>query len=64
MSIAEIKAVISELNRIEVKGEDNLDILLGCIKFLKHKVKEFCPEVSNMPKPITDSTPAEVSDNG
>lgn len=40
MTEAEIKALISELNRIEVKGEKNLDILLGCIKFLHIKLKE------------------------
>lgn len=40
MTEAEIKAVISELNRIEVKGEKNMDILLGCINYLRHKLKE------------------------
>ena len=59
MSIAEIKAVISELNRIDVQGEKNLDILLGCIRFLKMKANEMSKE--NMPPDITESTPTEVS---
>lgn len=43
MTSQEIQAVISELNRLTVSGEANLDILLGCITFLKsklHPVKE------------------------
>ena len=43
MTPQEIQAVISELNRLTVSGEANLDILLGCIKFMKsklHPVKE------------------------
>lgn len=40
MTSEEIKAVISELNRLTVSGEANLDILLGCITFLKSKLKE------------------------
>ena len=40
MNENEIMAVISELNRIEVHGDKNLDILLGCISFMKSKVKE------------------------
>lgn len=62
MNIAEIKAVISELNRIEVKGEVNLDILLGCINFLKHKVKE--ASKVDMPPEVTENTPKEVDNNG
>lgn len=38
MTPQEIQAVISELNRITVSGESNLDILLGCISFLKSKL--------------------------
>lgn len=38
MTPQEIQAVISELNRITVSGEANLDILLGCITFLKSKL--------------------------
>ena len=41
MTENEIKALIFELNRIEVKGEENLDVLLGCIKFLRIKLKDF-----------------------
>ena len=38
MTPQEIQAVISELNRLTVRGEANLDILLGCITFLKSKL--------------------------
>ena len=38
MTPNEIQAVISELNRLTVSGEANLDILLGCITFLKSKL--------------------------
>ena len=38
MTPQEIQAVISELNRLSVNGEANLDILLGCITFLKSKL--------------------------
>lgn len=40
MTSEEIKAVISELNRLTVSGEANLDILLGCITFLKSKLRK------------------------
>jgi hypothetical protein len=40
MNEFEIRAVLSELNRLEVHGEKNLDILLGCISYMKSKVKE------------------------
>lgn len=40
MKEQEIAALISELNRLTVSGEANLDILLGCITFLKSKLKE------------------------
>lgn len=39
MTSEEIKAVISELNRLTISGEANLDILLGCITFLKSKLR-------------------------
>lgn len=35
-----IYAVINTLDQIEVKGEDNLDMLLACIRTLKSVVKE------------------------
>ena len=38
MTKQEIAALVSELNRITVSGEANLDILLGCITFLKSKL--------------------------
>lgn len=38
MTPQEIQAVILELNRLTVCGEANLDILLGCITFLKSKL--------------------------
>ena len=37
MTEAEILAMISELNKIEVRGEQNLDTLLACIGFLKNR---------------------------
>lgn len=40
MTLQEIQAVISELNRLSVSGESNLDILLGCISFLKSKLHQ------------------------
>lgn len=39
MTSQEIAAVISELNKISVSGEANLDILLGCITFLKSRLR-------------------------
>lgn len=39
MTSEEIKAVISELNRLTISGEANLDILLGCITFMKSKLR-------------------------
>lgn len=38
MTPQEIAALISELNKISVSGEQNLDVLLGCITFLKSKL--------------------------
>jgi hypothetical protein len=38
-----IYAVINTLDQIEVKGEDNLDMLLACIRTLKSVAKE-CDE--------------------
>ena len=35
-----IYAVINTLDQIEVKGEDNLEMLLACIRTLKGVVKE------------------------
>ena len=35
-----IYAVINTLGQIEVKGEDNLEMLLACIRTLKGVVKE------------------------
>ena len=40
MTKQEIQAVITELNRLAVSGEANLDILLGCITFLKSKLHQ------------------------
>ena len=59
---AEVKAVISELNRIEVKGEQNMDILLGCISFLKMKLKHK-DDSKDIPV-VTESTPIEVNADG
>lgn len=39
MTKQEIAAMITELNRLTVSGEANLDILLGCIVFLKSKLQ-------------------------
>lgn len=35
-----ILAVIATLNAVEVKGEENMDRLLGCINALRQLVKE------------------------
>lgn len=40
MNLTRIKAVISTLNCIEVKGKDNLDRLLGCIQTLESVAME------------------------
>ena len=39
MDLTIIKAVISTLDSIEVKGRDNLDALLGCINALESFVE-------------------------
>lgn len=31
--------VVNTLNQIEVKGEDNFDMMLGCIRTLKQVIK-------------------------
>lgn len=31
---SELQAIIDTLNKVEVHGSDNLDMLLGCIKLL------------------------------
>ena len=54
MTSQEIAAVISELNKISVSGEANLDILLGCITFLKSKLHSTA----------VDSTAEEGDQNG
>ena len=33
-----IQAIISTLNKIEVHGKDNLDMLLGCIMLLERMI--------------------------
>jgi hypothetical protein len=40
MNMTRIKAVISTLNCVEVKGKDNLDRLLGCIQTLESVAME------------------------
>lgn len=35
-----LKTLISTLNSVEVKGKDNMDMLLGCILTLEHMVQE------------------------
>ena len=37
MTEAEMLTIISELNAIEVRGEENLDRLLGVIKYINFK---------------------------
>lgn len=54
MTPQEIQAVITELNRLAVSGEANLDILLGCITFLKSKLHSTA----------VDSTAEEGEQNG
>lgn len=40
MTIKEFEQLIRTLNKIEVHGTDNLDMLLACIKFLEQKMSE------------------------
>ena len=40
MNESTIKAIISTLNSIEVRGKDNLDKLLGCIMVLENMLAE------------------------
>lgn len=54
MNITLLKMVISTLNGVEVKGKDNLDMLLGCINALETVVQA---EEAAQKKP-TDGTPA------
>ena len=35
-----LKTLLSSLNGLEVKGKDNLDILLGCMFAIEKKIKE------------------------
>lgn len=55
MTPQEIQAVISELNRLTVCGEANLDILLGCITFMKSKLRQVKEE---------EVTKEEVTEDG
>lgn len=36
--------VVNTLNQIEVKGEDNLDMMLGCIRTLKNIIESIDKE--------------------
>ena len=36
----DIELVLKTLNRLEVRGKDNLDMLLGCILTLEKLIKE------------------------
>lgn len=40
MNEKEYEQLIRTLNKIEVHGADNLDMLLACIKFLERKQNE------------------------
>lgn len=35
-----LNTILRSLNRIEVKGKDNMDILLGCILVVEKKIAE------------------------
>lgn len=35
-----IELVIAALNQLEIRGEKNLDILLGCIQMLRRALEE------------------------
>lgn len=54
-----LHALLISLNRIEVKGKDNLDILLGCIVAVENKIEELSADEST-PGAIIDE---EVNDN-
>lgn len=40
MDKREMEQLLRTLNLIEVRGADNLDKLLACIKFIENKLKE------------------------
>lgn len=39
-----LKTLLSSLNSLEVKGKDNLDILLGCMFAIEEKIKKIDAE--------------------
>lgn len=39
-----LAAVVNTLNRIEVHGHDNLDMMLGCIRTLKNIIESIDKE--------------------
>lgn len=64
MNEGEIIAVVSELNKVEVKGEANLDIMLGCISFLRRKANEMKRERLKNAQPEMTFEPEGVDGNG
>lgn len=47
-----LNMLLKSLNSIEVKGKDNMDILLGCIFAIEQKISEI------------DANKGEVTDDG
>lgn len=39
-----LKTLLESLNRIEVKGKDNIDILLGCMIAIENAINELNPQ--------------------
>ena len=64
MTESEILAVVEQLNRVEVKGETNLDTLLGCISFLKHKANILKSERLKQAQPEITFEAEGVRNNG
>ena len=60
--ITKLSAIISTLNSVEIKGEGNMDKLLGSIQALKDVRQNVEVLVSSIP-PAPDSDPEEA-ENG
>lgn len=46
-----LEALLKSLNQVEVKGRQNLDVLLGCMMAIENAIAQF-------------ETPKEEADNG
>ena len=55
MNISDMKALLVELDKIEVHGTRNVDVLAGCMNFLCLKIKE-------MQQPKPESAPVSTGE--